>query len=323
MLPSTERDTWLRCGRGGLRKAAERQGMHDGEKRRQADYPLRAWKLTIAYDGTDFRGWQVQPGLPTIQGELANAVFQVTGERVLPQGSGRTDAGVHAEAQAVSLALEAAIPPDRLRTAMNRRLPAAIRVVTAEHAPTGFHARAGVRSKVYEYRLFLRQPATGSAERTLMPWQARFVWDCRFALDIKRMQAAAGDVVGTFNFTSFAAFDPDRAARLGQTREKEPAPTNVRTIFTSDWVENDGLVLYRVSGSGFLHHMVRNLVGTFIEIGMGIRAVDCVPAVLAAQNRSAAGPTAPPQGLFLMSVQYASAAAVAQVTDQGFAVECS
>ena len=267
----------------------------------------RSWKLVLAYDGTDFHGWQVQPGLRTVQGELARVLFAVTGERVLPQGSGRTDTGVHAEAQVVSVELMAAIPAERLRTALNRRLPAAVRVVSAE-VVSGFHARSEVLRKTYEYRLFLRRGSDGdrSEEGMLLPWQARFVWDCREPLRLDAMQEAAGAVVGTHDFSSFAACDPDRSKRLAGP---DAAVSNVRTIFTSAWLESDGLLLYRVSGSGFLHHMVRNLVGTFAEVGSGRRTAAWVSEVLAARERRAAGPTAPPQGLFLMDVVYGSSVA--------------
>ncbi len=266
----------------------------------------QTWKLVVAYDGTDFRGWQVQPGVRTVQGALAQAVFDVTGERVLPQGSGRTDAGVHAEGQAVSLALRAGIPPGRLLLALNRRLPPAVRVLRAERVHADFHARARVQSKTYEYRLFPQRASADpvAAEQILLPWRARFAWDYRYQLSLERMQAAAGAVVGTFDFSSFAAFDPDRLTRLKLAGGEAARPDNVRTIFSSAWTEADGMLLYRVSGSGFLYHMVRNLVGTFVEVGAGRREITSLPALIAAKDRSLAGATAPPQGLFLMDVVY-------------------
>lgn len=277
----------------------------------------QTWKLVVAYDGTDFHGWQVQPGVRTVQGELAQAVQAVTGERVLPQGSGRTDRGVHAEGQAVSLVLTAPIPPERLLRALNRKLPSAVRVVHAERVHAEFHARAAVLEKTYEYRLFARRGWTApeaSDERILSPWQARYAWDCRYPLLLDRMQEAAGDVVGTFDFTSFAAFDPDRTTRLKKSEDhrRDANTSNVRSVFASTWMERDGFLLYRVSGSGFLYHMVRNLVGTFVEIGCGRRDAASIPALIAARNRALAGPTAPPQGLFLMDVVYGGATALGQ-----------
>ena len=267
-----------------------------------ATCPVKAWKLILAYDGTDFHGWQVQPGLRTVQGELSRAIFEVTGERVLPQGSGRTDTGVHAEGQAVSLDLAANIPPQRMAPALNRRLPAAIRILQAEILP-GFHARTNVVEKTYEYRVFPSRglPPNNLPERVLPPWRSRYVWDCPIALSLPAMQVAATTVVGTHDFSSFAARDPDRGTR---SANGEAPRSNIRTIFTSAWEQQGDLLLYRVTGSGFLHHMVRNLVGMLVEVGAGRRAPDSFPAVLQARDRRAAGPTAPPQGLFLMDVVY-------------------
>lgn len=258
----------------------------------------RVWKLTLSYDGSDFYGWQVQPGLPTVQGTLQRVLLAVLGETVLPQGSGRTDTGVHADGQVVSVSLLAAIPPERLLSALNRKLPGSIRVLTAEIASEDFHARANVAWKRYTYRIFPRRFASARVEQICSPLLARSVWDCRWPLQLDAMQAAAQDVVGTFDFSSFAARDPDASEREKQASEPR---SKVRTILASAWQVEDGLLVYRVAGSGFLHHMVRNLVGTFVEIGFGRRQPDCVPAILAARTRSAAGATAPPQGLSLTS----------------------
>ncbi len=269
------------------------------------------FRLTVAYDGTDYFGWQVQPGLRTIQGVLADAVRQIVGETVLPQGSGRTDTGVHASGQVVSLVLEADIPADRLHRALNRRLPTAIRVTELTDAPESFHARAGVLNKTYEYRVFPRRVANSTPERICPPQLARFVWDCRWPLELSAMREAAASVIGQHDFTSFAATDPDRTARLND--ETDPLD-NIRTVFASEWLEADGLLIYRVTGSGFLHHMVRNLVGTCVEAGAGRLDAATVPQILAAHDRSRAGTTAPPQGLHLMEVvysEYTSAAALA------------
>jgi tRNA pseudouridine38-40 synthase len=259
------------------------------------------FRLTVAYDGTDYFGWQVQPGLPTIQGVLAETVRQVVGETVLPQGSGRTDTGVHATGQVVSLVLEADIPADRLHRALNRRLPAAIRVTELTDAPESFHARANVLNKTYEYRIFPRRVADSASERICPPHLARFVWDCRWPLELKAMREVATAVIGRHDFTSFAATDPDRTARLND--EADPID-NIRTVFASEWLEADGLLIYRVTGSGFLHHMVRNLVGTCVEAGAGRLDAGSIPEILAARDRSRAGSTAPPQGLHLMEVIY-------------------
>ncbi len=255
------------------------------------------WKLTLSYDGTDFRGWQVQPGAQTVQGVLAAALHRVTGESVLPQGSGRTDAGVHALAQVASVDLRAPIPPANLQRALNRALPAAVRVLAAEHAAAGFHARHSAVGKTYEYRVLSLDARRGEL---CSPFLARYVFTQDWKLDHAAMQAAAAAVLGEHDFTSFAAFDPDRAQRADTT---DP-PTNIRMVTASAWSERAGLLVYTVSGTGFLHHMVRNLVGTCLEVGCGQRTPTDMPAIFAARDRAAAGATAPARGLFLREVAY-------------------
>jgi tRNA pseudouridine38-40 synthase len=250
------------------------------------------WKLVLAYDGTDFHGWQVQPGLITIQGELAAAIERVCGERTLPQGSGRTDAGVHALAQVASIALQSRIPPPNLHRALNRTLPASIRVLEAAHAPHGFHARHSAISKQYEYRIYRGEICP--------PHLARYVFAMPQPLDLAGMQQAAALVVGTHDFSSFAASDPDRASRMAANPEID----NIRTLTHSGWHEDGDLLIYTVRGNGFLHHMVRNLAGTFLEVGRGRRNAADLPELLACCNRMAAGATAPARGLFLHSVIY-------------------
>lgn len=258
---------------------------------------MQCWKLTLAYDGTAFHGWQIQPQLHTIQGTLAAALRHVTGETVLPQGSGRTDTGVHALGQVASVAFTAPIPPPNLLRALNRALPPSIRVIAAEHAPPTFHARHNALRKTYEYRLF---PCLEKREESICsPFLAPFAWDCPWPFSLDLGQHAARHILGEHDFTSFAAVDPDLSARTS------PQPrSNLRTIFSSAWQRSGDLLLYRVTGSGFLHHMVRNLVGTFVDIAAGRLPLDAIPAILAARDRSAAGPTAPAHGLFLVSVEY-------------------
>lgn len=255
------------------------------------------WKLTLSYDGTDYFGWQVQPDRATIQGELAAAIERVTGERVLPQGSGRTDAGVHARAQVASFVLESPIPAANLQRALNRTLPGAIRVLSTEIAAEDFHARHAARAKTYEYRIFRGEICP--------PWESRYAWALIWPLNVEAMRAAAKSVVGEHDFTSFAASDPDLAMRHAAEDDDEPGRRgNVRRIFASQWTETDLLLVYRVRGDGFLHHMVRNLVGTFVDAGRGQRTPEDVVKILEARSRSAAGATAPARGLFLDSVEY-------------------
>ncbi len=268
------------------------------------------WKLILAYDGTPFHGWQIQPGLSTVQGLLAETIWRIVGERVLPQGSGRTDAGVHALAQVASFASEAPIPAVNLHRALNRCLPPSVRVLRAEIVPADFHARHSAIGKTYEYRIF---PLRGAASEELPAFEAEtwesnicpptlapFVWPCPWPLDLAAMNQAAQHVLGTHDFTTFAASDPDLT-----TREQDEAPrTPVRTLRHSAWHASDGLLVYRVTGSGFLHHMVRNLVGTFVQAGAHRLDPDSIPALMAARNRGVAGPTAPASGLFLVNVNY-------------------
>jgi tRNA pseudouridine38-40 synthase len=299
--------------------------------------PGTVWKLILSYDGTDFHGWQIQPGNQTIQGVLVDAIASVTGEEVLPQGSGRTDAGVHAWGQVASFSLRAAIPAENLLRAMNRVLPAAIRILSAEPAPEGFHARHSAVGKVYQYRIF--QGAMCS------PFMARYVVNCRWPLDLEEMQSAADTIVGEHDFTSFAASDPDRSARIaGENTSDDDSDTgsgkrdagpcnNIRRIETSTWSReavlplpgtlgtllaapgkdysgdsaarsDEEILTYTVCGNGFLHHMVRNLVGTLMEVGRGRIAAAEIPRILEGRNRALAGPTAAARGLCLIKVLY-------------------
>ncbi len=248
---------------------------------------MRNLKLVLSYDGTEFSGWQVQPGAATIQGALASAIGRVTGENVLPQGSGRTDAGVHALGQVASFATQSPIPPENLVIALNDILPPAIRVLEAAEAPAEFHARKSARAKIYRYRMY-RGPIC-------LPFLARYVWHYPYPLDEDEMQAVAGLVVGEHDFTSFAAVDPERG------REEV---SNVRQIFSSSWDRQGDEFVYTVRGAGFLHHMVRNLVGTFLLVGKGTLNSPDLTRILEARSRSAAGATAPASGLCLVSVEY-------------------
>ncbi len=255
------------------------------------------WKLVLAYDGTEFHGWQVQPDCVTVQGELRDAIARITGEEVLPQGSGRTDAGVHALGQVASFALAAPIPEANLARALNRTLPASIRVLSATRENSDFHARHSALAKTYEYRVFRGEICP--------PWLARYVYALNAPLDVEAMQRAAVLVCGEHDFTSFAATDPDRLERdFNSTGEGN----NVRCLHASQWTqdaEND-LLVYRVRGNGFLHHMVRNLVGTFLEVGRGNLSETEIPAILEFRARERAGPTAPARGLYLINVEYSS-----------------
>jgi tRNA pseudouridine38-40 synthase len=274
---------------------------------------LQTWKLTLAYDGTEFSGWQVQPGEFTVQGQLQAALGRVCGESPLPQGSGRTDAGVHALGQVASFALAAPIPPENLQRALNRTLPAAIRVLEAKIMRSDFHARHSAVAKTYEYRVFCGPICS--------PFLVRYAHACRWRMDLAVLNETAHAFLGEHNFLSFAATDPDLATRKGSSSQvfcqeigaqelitlSAPALA-MRTVYASAWEERSTdfgeLLVYRIRGSGFLHHMVRNLVGTMLEVGRSRLRASEIPEILAARSRSAAGPTAPAQGLFLHSVEY-------------------
>ena len=270
---------------------------------------MRNLKVTVSYDGTDFSGWQVQPDAPTVQGTLASAIGRITGEKVLPQGSGRTDAGVHALAQVMTFVTESSVPTEKFLRAMNDVLPASIRVLQVSEAPSGFHARHSARAKTYRYRIY-----RGSI---CPPFMARYVWHYPYRLDEQAMAQAATLVAGEHDFTSFAAVDPEKDPEKDHQKDREKdrernparrsdqeAASNVRTIFSSLWERSGEELVYTVRGSGFLHHMVRNLAGTFILVGKGTLRVEDVTRILQARSRSSAGPTAPASGLCLVDVEY-------------------
>jgi tRNA pseudouridine38-40 synthase len=250
---------------------------------------MRNLKLTVSYDGSEFAGWQVQPDAATVQGALASAIGRITGEKVLPQGSGRTDAGVHALAQVVTFSTESPVPTGNFVKALNDVLPASVRVLEASEVAADFHARKSARAKIYRYRIY--------REAICPPFLARYVWHYPFPLDEAAIARAARFVEGEHDFTSFAAVDPERG-------REEPPLSNIRTIFSSQFSREGHELAYTVRGSGFLHHMVRNLVGTFILVGKGTWQPEDIVQIIEARNRSAAGATAPAGGLYLVSVEY-------------------
>ncbi len=247
---------------------------------------MRRIRITLAYDGTGFHGWQVQPGLPTIQGTLETVAAAIEGRAVHVAGSGRTDAGVHALAQVAAFTLENPIPLPNLRKAMNRLLPASIRVLAAGEAAPDFHPRFHAVAKTYEYRIVRAE--------TVPPWESRYVHHHPYPLDTGRMLACAPLLEGAHDFTAFAA--ADERDREGQSK--------VRTIFRSRLEALPDRLTYRVRGSGFLKHMVRNIVGALLEAGRGNLDESGLRALLAPDCPRRAGPTAPAKGLFLVQVEY-------------------
>lgn len=244
---------------------------------------MRNLKMIVAYVGTGFAGWQVQPGRPTIQGILEDRLSRMLQEKTSLAGAGRTDAGVHARGQVANFLTARRIPVDGLLRGLNARLPPAIAVMRAEEAAGTFHARADARWKEYRYRI--------ARAAVVSPFEAPFVAVVRGRLDVPAMRQAARLFEGTHDFTSFCAAD---------TRVE----SKVRRILLSEIEGDDGFVDYRVRADGFLRHMVRTLAGTLILVGQGRIDVAAILAILEAHDRRAAGPCAPARGLTLEKVSY-------------------
>ena len=245
---------------------------------------VRNIKIKLAYDGADFHGWQVQPNQSTIQGALQEVLGEIEGDPVEVHGSGRTDAGVHALGQVASFRLKNPIPVDNLQKAMNRVLPPAIRVLHSEEVDADFHPRQRAVSKTYEYRIWRGEVCP--------PFSSRYVYHHPYPLNEEEMARAATAFAGTCDFRSLAAAGGE---------EKE---STVRTIFSSQIQKDGDLLWYRVRGDGFLYRMVRNVVGTLLEVGRGNFAANDIERILAAKQRSQAGPTVPAKGLFLVEVEF-------------------
>jgi tRNA pseudouridine38-40 synthase len=245
-------------------------------------------KMTLAYVGTRYAGWQIQPQRPTIQGVLEDRLGRLLQEKVTLFGAGRTDAGVHALGQVASFTTERRMPLDGLRRGLNARLPEDIRVRAAEPVADSFHARSDARGKEYAYRY--------SRGEVTSPFRAPFVCPVRGRLDLDAMRRGAAGFEGRHDFTSLAPASIELEDR-------------VRTI-TSVGIEEDGEeVVLRVRGDGFLRHMVRTIAGTLLDIACGRRDAAAVPGILEARDRRAAGPCAPARGLTLVRVFYGEAGA--------------
>jgi len=257
--------------------------------------PMAFFKLTLAYDGAEFSGWQAQPGRRTVQGELERAWREITGETERLNAAGRTDAGVHAERQVVSVESATQIPPEALVLALNAKLPDDAAVRAVELAPEGFHATHHARRKRYRYSIYndSRRPV----------FLRRYAWHAPTPLDVEAMRRGGYLLVGTHDFVSFQS--------TGSERE-----STVRTIFAVEVARAEAgqgreaddelarLITIDVEGDGFLYNMVRAIAGTLIEVGRGKRDPLWVAEVLAARDRCAAGQTAPPHGLTLLRVDY-------------------
>ena len=247
------------------------------------------FRITLAYDGTDYVGWQRQANGVSIQGLIEEALLALDGREVTVAGSGRTDAGVHALGQVASFTIARAIAPDALVRALNASLPHAVRVLSAEAAPPAFHPRFGARTKTYRYRIWNGE--------VMNPFERRYAWHVPGALDVEAMRAAARVIEGRHDFAAFQSTGGDVT-----TTEREIFQSTIRN-------PQSAMLVYEVVGTGFLRHMVRTIAGSLVEIGRGRRPVAWMSDVLASRDRAAAGPTAPPQGLFLVLVEYGDALA--------------
>jgi tRNA pseudouridine38-40 synthase len=251
---------------------------------------MRYFKLTIAYDGTDFHGWQMQSSKPTIQGEIVKILHQITQERVVLHGTGRTDAGVHAIGQVGSFKTQSTLSACEFQRALNALLPESIRIMNAEEVGPDFNARWSARGKVYRYRLYRR--------KVLPPMLSRYVLHYPFPLDEDAMRAAAARFVGTHDFTSFAA-------STGSEEDDKERATE-REIFATELVrtpDNEELV-FTVHGRSFLRYMVRKMVGTLLDVGRGKLTPDDIDRLFELKDRSKSGPTVPSQGLWMISVDH-------------------
>ncbi|MFZ0821347.1 MAG: tRNA pseudouridine synthase A [Candidatus Acidiferrales bacterium] len=286
---------------------------------------MRNFKLTVAYDGSEFSGWQAQPGQPTIQGALADVASTLTQENVQVFGAGRTDAGVHALGQVAHFRTQSGLTVLEFRRAFNALLPPAIRVLDAEEVGPDFHARWNAQAKTYQYRIFRAQ--------VLPPFEHRYVLHDPFPLDTAAMARAARLFEGEHDFSSFAAStgtdegDRDRSpvreifssrmfSRKGsslagkgflgavETSAHSLDETSAEQYSVSQGCETHEL-LYVVRGRSFLRYMVRKIVGTLLDVGRGRLRPEDIPQLFELRDRSRSGPTAPPQGLYLVSVEYA------------------
>ncbi len=258
------------------------QGRKPGDQARKPVRGARNIRLSLAFDGAAYHGWQIQKGLPTIQGILRDAILKITGEVVNLAGSGRTDAGTHARRMGASFSTNSRIPPAQLARALNSQLPRDIRVLSARRVPAGFHARYSARSKVYRYQIY-RGPV-------LPPHLAREHYHYPYPIDTEAMAKAARRFVGEHDFASFAAGTPEK--------------NTVRRIFRCRLRSTGHRMVFTVEGNGFLHHMVRNMVGTLLEVGRGHISLDGFRELFSKRDRALAGFTAPANGLILWKVRY-------------------
>jgi tRNA pseudouridine38-40 synthase len=275
---------------------------------------MATFKIVVAYDGTDFVGWQRQASGVSIQALIEDALRVLDGRDVTVTGAGRTDAGVHALGQVAAFTIARELGPGALVRALNARLPQSVRVLRAEHAPPTFHPRFGAREKTYRYQLW-----NGDV---MSPFERAYAWHVPGPLDVDAMRAAARLFEGRHDFAAFQATGSsvttterevavsrivDCGLRIGEESALESAPESA--IQSAIRNPQSAMLTYEVTGSGFLRHMVRIIVGSLVEVGRGRQPAEWISGVLASRDRTGAGPTAPPHGLFLVRVEYAGALA--------------
>ena len=253
-------------------------------------------KLTLAYDGTDFSGWQIQPGQPTIQGALTDVAEKLTQCRSTVQGAGRTDAGVHALGQVANFKTESTLSAGVFQRAFNALLPPSIRVVAAEEAGPDFHARWSALAKTYRYRIF--------RGRVVPPFLCRYVQHDHSPLDFDAMAEAARKFEGEHDFTSFAASTGSEEDDRERAVSRTIYCSELRRVPLEDYARGAEEWVYVVRGKSFLRYMVRKMVGTLVDVGRGKLKPEDIPALFAMRDRSKSGPTMPPHGLCLVEVEY-------------------
>ena len=244
---------------------------------------MRRIRLRVAYDGTAYCGWQVQPEVPTIEGELNQAISRLTKEEIIVIGASRTDAGVHAKGNVAVFDTESTIPADRFAYALNPLLPEDIVVVASDEVEADWHPRHCDTEKTYEYKIL--------NSKFPDPMRRRDTYHVSFDLDLEKMREAAGYLKGEHDFKSFCA-------------NRRMKKSTVRTIYSLTVTKADDLITIRISGSGFLYNMVRIIAGTLVKIGMGVYPPEKMEEILEEKNRAAAGPTIPARGLTLVSLEY-------------------
>ena len=253
-------------------------------------------KFTLAYDGTDFCGWQIQPGQPTIQGALSDLLENLTQQRLPIQGAGRTDAGVHASGQVANFKTHAELSAGEFQRAFNALLPPSIRVVDAEEAGPDFHARWNAVAKTYRYRIF--------RGRVVPPFLWRYVQHDPFPMDFEAMAEAARAFEGEHDFTSFAASTGSEEDDRERTMTRVIYRSEMIRVAVAESLDSAEEWVYKVRGKSFLRYMVRKIAGTLVDVGRGKLCPDDIPKLFDLRDRSKSGPTMPPQGLCLAHVEY-------------------